>query len=693
MVRSIFICTLLGILLLVGGLASGGAAADASDLDPVPLPVWQNEMLVPGVSFDTLSTPAMALDPDGRPHLVYGQNFLFHTWFDGRGWHSETIDTSHAWQRESVMAIDGSGTIFIADYKNDDLSLRILEPGGAWQTVRAPFPFKVNFSIVLDSNGRPHIVAGPYYYKPNVVFIHGYFGPGGWSKEFVLAERAYHKPFSIAMDGNDQLVILFEQYGETNDLRGVWVARQKEGDWQYAQLSAGCLQSGHSLAVDQQDRVHALFSEDCSEDLSYAVENRQVWEKLVVSRDAAAPALALDNTGIPHIVYLSHLGQLYATLKGTAWETKIVPAGGWYNQLRLDSTGAAHISSINVNLQYATNSSGQWQVSTPVIQETIGIRNALALDAADTMHLLYFKYEAEELYWASGGVGDLETEMLGHAPFIGLEIALDVDTLGRPHVAFVNAEANQLLAGLRQEGVWTVEPIAIGGSQLSMAVDGFDHPHLALIQDRVLTYWTKPGDDWVSESVAEVTKSMVGAWLALDSQGRPHIAYSDMNGAFLASRQGANNWVKEPLPFERIVKLDFGPDDQPYILYSEERWENFGRPILNVSIWFAERNKEDWSVERLSEDDYVSADLAVEKNNQVHVALQIGYGDHIYFQRENSGLWRTEEVAWSGIGDISMAIGQDGQPRLLTEDGSSLFLSTRDFLWLDQFQLLPVLVP
>jgi hypothetical protein len=699
MVRGILLGTLLSTLLLVSGLASRGAAAVSAGIDPVPLPVWRDQLLVPGTSFYTLGAPAMALDPDGNPHLVYGQNILFHTWFDGREWHSETIDSSHAWQRESVMAIDDSGTIYIADYKNDDLSLRILEPGGSWQKISAPFPHLVNFSMALDSSGRPHIVAGPYYYNPNLAFVHGFLGPEGWSEEIILAENAYHKPISIAMDRNDQLVLLYERYGETNDERGVWAARQKEGDWQYARLSAGCLHSGNSLAVDHQDRVHALFSEDCDKDLIYAVENRQAWDKLVVSTDAADPALALDNTGIPHVVYGSHLGQLYATLKGATWETKIVKAGNygaWYNQLRLDSAGAAHILSINGNLQYTTNSSGQWQVSTPVMLETFGKRNALALDAVDTAHLLYHKYEAGELYWASGSGGDLETELLGDAPFIGLEIALAVDTLGRPHAAFVNAEANQLLAGLRQGDVWSLEPIAVGGTQLSMAVDGSNQPHLALIQDQVLTYWTKTGDDWVSEPVAEVGTSMVKAWLALDSLDRAHIAYSDMDGAFITSRQEENSWTKEPVPFETIERFVWGADDQPYILYSEEHWEYYGRyPMVFVSLWFAERNDEDWSVEWLWEEGswYDSAELAVDKNNQVHVAFRSVYGDIIYLQRENDGLWQMEDVAWPGNGIVSMAIGQDGQPRLLSEDGSSLFLSTRDFLWLDQFRFLPVLVP
>jgi len=40
-----------------------------------------------------------------------------------------------------------------------------------------------------------------------------------------------------------------------------------------------------------------------------------------------------------------------------------------------------------------------------------------------------------------------------------------------------------------------------------------------------------------------------------------------------------------------------------------------------------------------------------------------------------------------------MAIGRDSQPRLLTEDGSSLIFSKREIVWLENHSMLPVLMP
>jgi hypothetical protein len=696
MVRGIFFVTFLGILLVVGGLSPGSATAGSAGIDPLPLPVWGDELLVPGAEFYTLGAPAMALDPDGRPHFVYGLNHLFHTWYDGVDWQSERIDTSPAWQRESVIAIDDAGTIFIADYENDDLSLRILESGGSWQKVSTPFPHLVNFSMSLDRNGRPHIIAGPYFYYPNLVFLHGTYGAHGWTLQYIPAESAAQKLFSITIDRNDQPVILFERYGEAG---GVWVARQRSGTWQYNRLGSGCVLSGSSLVLDDKDKAYALFSEDCDRDLHFAQEIGLDWQTLAVSSGAQEPALALDHLGQPHVVYSSPAGQVYASLKGLSWETVIIRWGeyaAWNNQLLLDSKDAAHILSINWNLQYATNGSGEWEVSTPASVEFVGWANALAIDAAGSLHILFHEYESGDLYWASNSAGGLEMELLANVDPIGLELALDIDAQDRPLIAYIDQDREELVTGVRQEGVWKLETVGPGFRQLSMAVDRTGRPHLAVIDSGTIFYWTREGDDWIGESIEEVIASEASVSLALDSQDRPYIAYTGDDGSFLAGRQGADSWTKEPLPFEKVENLVFGPEDQPYLLYSESYWVYDGRFTTRFdSLWFAEYAGEDWSVELLWEDpDWdIEADLIVQNNNPVRVALRSAFGEHVYLEHGDGGAWSSEEVAWPGGGDISMAIGQDGQPRLLTEDGSSLFLSTREIVWLENHSLLPVLVP
>lgn len=682
-------------ILLVGRLGSGSATAVSAGIDPVPFPVWGDELLVEGAIFQTLGAPAMALDPDGRPHLVYGLNHLFHIWFDGSRWQRETIDRELVWQRESVLAINPSGTIYIADFKINDMYLHILESAGSRQTVRAPFPFLADFSIDLDSNGHPHIVAGPYDYDLDRVFLHSTYGPGGWSVEKIPAELGANALFSFALDSNDRPVIVYEKRGE---MAGVWLARQRIGSWQQIRIGNGCVQSGNSLVVDDQDMVHALFSEDCDQTLSYARENDQGWTTMLVTHDGRDPALALDNFGRPNVVSSSRVGQVYAVLNGAFWETSNIDIGqygAWYNQLILDSAGAAHIASINTNLHYATNSSGQWRVNTPAVQKRFDMVNALALDGGDIMQILYQESLTGDLYWSSGRTGDLKTELLANVP--NLEVALGLDTEDRPYVAYIDQTKEVLVFGVRQGDSWHWEKIGPGLQHLSMVIDSHDRPHLALSQrGRTVEYWTREEGEWTGETVSGEIASISNVSLALDSQDRPHIAYAGDDESFLAHRQAANNWIVEPLPLEKVYQLVLGADDQAYFLYSESYWVYDGRFTTRFdSLWFAEPDGEGWSVELLWENPNwnIDADLIVQKNNPVRVALRSTYGEHVYLERGDGGIWSSEEVAWPGSGDISMAIGQDSQPRLLTEDGSSLIFSKREIVWLENHSMLPVLMP
>ena len=215
--------------------------------------------------------------------------------------------------------------------------------------------------------------------------------------ERVDAGKPVVGPFSIDLDSENQPAILFGQYDKPTDLDELWIARRSGDSWQHDQLASGCEIFGNALVLDAQDMAHAVFSENCDNKLSYAYEGDSGWQTAVVTNNGSYPSLALDGADRPHVVYRSSLGQIYATLTGTNWETTVVQEGlyaGGYNTLILDKAGAAHISSLSTDLYYATNGGGQWQVRPAAVQDTVGLRNALALDSADTPHALYHKAEA-----------------------------------------------------------------------------------------------------------------------------------------------------------------------------------------------------------------------------------------------------------------------------------------------------------
>ena len=701
MIQRNLAAALIIILSFTSGPVLARVSAGQDAMDPVPLPVWREEIVAPGVGFYDLGAPALALDPAGNPHLVYGRNQLFHTWFDGAAWQNETIDASSAWRRESVLAIAPSGTITIADIHNEKLFARTKEPGGLWQTTRVPLPDGTvvsDLTLALDGSGEPHIAAGSaYYYYSQTFFIHAWHTPLGWSVEKVGTGKTVDGPFALDLDSKDRPFILYGQYNAQTEENEVALARRSGASWQVEKVAPGCVTVGKALVMDDQDKPHIVFSNHCDGKLTYMHKNDSGWETIPVTDIGYYPGLALDSTGRPHVVYGSDESQIYATLKGTNWDKTVVQEGtytGWHNTLLLDKEGAAHIASYRDNLYYATNSSGQWQISTAARQDTVGRQNALALDSSAVPHTLYHEAEAQKLYWGSRNENGWATELVADVSAEGLEVAAVLDSQDRPTIAFLNRNQNNLLVGTNQAGEWLLEPIGAAGRQLSLAVGSDDRPQVLIIQNDALKYWTKQGEDWISETVSGSENQTWNASLALDSTERPHAIFSGSKGSFYAIRQSPGTWVAEALPFETVQGLALDADDQPHVLYSEIRYEYQGRyPIEIDMLWYAEREGQGWQTEQLWEEEYwnPTAELVVDAAKQVHVAFSTNYWGANYLLRDESGAWQWANQSLPSNADISLAVGLDYEPRLLLHDGSSLLLATREIIWLDKFSLMPVI--
>jgi hypothetical protein len=59
--------------------------------------------------FATLGSRALALDPQGHPHVAYGEDHLYHAWHDGSQWHYETVDPAWGVGAEAAIALDAAG--------------------------------------------------------------------------------------------------------------------------------------------------------------------------------------------------------------------------------------------------------------------------------------------------------------------------------------------------------------------------------------------------------------------------------------------------------------------------------------------------------------------------------------------------------------------------------------------------------
>ncbi len=704
--RIVFLSLLPLIVLIIAG--SPRSAAGLDSIPPVPLPVWRSEVVAPGVELADQGVPGMALDPDGRPHLVYGRNRLFHAWRDGESWQVETVDPDAIARTGPVIAIDDAGNITIvvrteASHQRQQLVAYSRAPGGEWQTAPISVPsinvYPLLLTLALDGDGRPHVVTTGRTADLMPLLIYAHTSPAGWVSETIELEEKADFYVSLAFDSGNRPVILYQSYGAEYQGRIIWLTRREASGWTHQSLVQGTYIGGSSLALDAADRVHVVFSD--SDRLVYLHQTANGWQTLAESGTGYSPSLTLDDADRPHVAYADTNGDIvYAVLGNVGWErttTPMVGYAGGYNTLLLDDTGAAHISTMQdaQSLYYATNRGGPWAAMPVAVEDLVGYRHALALDANDRPYLLYTQPSMGQLRWA---VKDGDTWAnsfvadISRLPLYELELAAAIGPNGVPWIAYVDEPANALIAGAQLGEDWLLEPITTAGSNLALAMGQDNRPQLILIQGGRLIYWTQQGGAWQSEVIGAAGGVVYDAYLALDGDDRPHVVYSASDGStVLAVRQGENDWQTETLPLEFVVGMALGPDASLYLLTLTFHTL---QPYTFYTLRLSEKVAGQWTYHELFEDrvGFLATSLVVDANGTVHIASSNASSWLRYYRRAADGEW---SGGGPGLypyssGAFALAVGSDGQPRISRTMHSDLWLDTRGIVLLGQHAVLPV---
>ncbi|MGB9722566.1 MAG: hypothetical protein ACP5OO_07620 [Chloroflexia bacterium] len=139
------------------GSATVGRAAEQM---PVPTEGWQVTRVDVPSTFSDMGNRSLALDATGAPHIAYGGDFLYYTWYDGSAWQRQIVDTSDSVGYFTSLRLDAAGYPHISyfDAKNADLKYAWYD-GSAWHTTTVDSSGNVGMftSLVLDAAGHPHI--------------------------------------------------------------------------------------------------------------------------------------------------------------------------------------------------------------------------------------------------------------------------------------------------------------------------------------------------------------------------------------------------------------------------------------------------------------------------------------------------------------------------------------------------------
>lgn len=321
---------------------------------------------------------------------------------------------------------------------------------GAWIIVDLQ-SYGAYTSIAVDSNDLVHV---SYAKDGNLIYTRQYrMGDDiGWGTQTVVATGNV-RDTSLALDENDRPYIAYYDL-MTENLSWVW--SPTGGDWYTDTLHTTANDGLHPSAVMRGGVLHVANLNITNQNVEYlSVIPGGVWPPTVqIAGDPATIhaeiSLALRSDGLPRISYVSEsdFRLMYARYTGSAWTQEVVDGDdehlmGYCNSLALNASNyprIAYFDATNQDLRYIWYGLIGWGRPT-IVDDDSGSNcdNSLALDGEGYSHILYHKGDTSGylryVRQQSGSGWSFET-VDGAASNCGVDIALALDSLGRPHAIY-----------------------------------------------------------------------------------------------------------------------------------------------------------------------------------------------------------------------------------------------------------------
>ena len=331
------------------------------------------------------------------------------------------------------------------------------------------------------------------------------------------------------------------------------------------------------------------------------------WNSTIIGQ-GIKPTLALDSTGSPAIAYLFEAirgGFVSFANAADAWTPEQFVEGYFYGPLDLtfdpqDQPNIVYHDHQASNFQPELGDlvhaflADSWQITTVQDDGHDGWDSAIAIGrdgivrAAGVDPSQFSSTDGIEYYEQQNGQWTVTA--IGSGPIqYEFNVSLAVSPNNRPALTYFNDVAGDLMFASLDGNAWSIEAVAtegIVGKFSSLAFDDEGRPHVVFFEQgsgsagRVM-YAVRNGQDWTLEEVgvlADVRQGMTGARriasLALDAQGVPHVAFSDVNTMSYASRTEAGWQVEEiasagERPLGQIVSLKLSADGTAHLAFYE----------------------------------------------------------------------------------------------------------------------------
>ncbi len=265
---------------------------------------------------------------------------------------------------------------------------------------------------------------------------------------------------------------------------------------------------------------------------------------------------------------------------------------------------------------------------------------------------------------------------------VGMFSSLALDPNGRPHIAYYDATTVPLHWYLKYAyhdgNKWRVtvaDPEKYAGSDCDLAVDAVGHPHISYCQGfkdpdrRDLKYAYHDGAKWHITRVDESGSAGAHTSIALDAQGRPHIAYKDtpysvpskLKYAYFDGTRWHTMAVDEGQGVGYDTSIAVDSKGHIHISYRE------GSPGA-LDLKYAYYNGSTWQITRVDAEGNTGryTSIAVDKADRPHISYIDDSNDALRYAYYDGSSWHRETVDDNGeIGhDTSIALDASGRPHI-----------------------------
>ncbi|MBN1661900.1 MAG: VCBS repeat-containing protein [Anaerolineae bacterium] len=673
---------------------------------------------------------SLALDSADRPHLSYwtdvGSNIM-HAWDDGTAWQFEVVKTTAHYGVATAIEIDSADQPHIAYAYDGDDTLNYAWYDGTWhfQTIGS---FSAGdaagtIALALDATDRPHIL---YYDQIAGQLEYMVYDGSAWQREVVGPAGALG---SLGVDRDDRSHISYVYDDGTGP--STFYAYRESGSWHSESPAEG---NGARLALDANDQPSIAYVKTTGElvyaisawpssnpDISWSFGDGEMGSGSVVTHTyptvgiytavvtASNPisvvtatttvtitdipitelgaindsptqlgdttALTASITSGSNVSYSWALGD-GATANG-ALVTRVYPVPGSYTAIVTASNNVSLITATTVvTIQapcYAltTTHTGQGTDPTAVPVASAGCATG--------------QYMAGEQIALSDAVADRGWSIGGWTG------TADDNSISPTNTVTMPAADHAVMVNYVEEisSSWHLELAYDAGYEIlqtSLALDGDGRPHIAFRDEagQDLEYTTYDGTGWQIETVHSSDNTGGTPSLAIDPGGRPHVSwvYHEPSHSVMYGKDDGTAWQIDTVSggsWPKWTSLALDSAGAPHISYFTDLDSGTTANAL-MHAW----NDGAWHLERIDGPslDGMFTSLALDSQGHPHIAYSHVSGKALKYAWYD-GTWHIETVYSDGqiFGEVALALDASNLPHIAHIDRSR---NTIEYFWNDE---------